>query len=203
MSPRSIFWISGWSIPAGWLLELARDVWPAADHDGADPGPGSLDRALASSADALGGFSLGAHLLLRAADPRPRILLAPFVDLKREAALGGAVATTQIRHLARWLRRDRAAALADFHARIGLDDAPDCSGLSGEDLAWGLEQMLAAGPAPGHLPEGSAVLAGKSDPLLDPDALARALPMTRFLGVGHQPQPLLAAAARLGQSGAP
>jgi hypothetical protein len=168
-----------------------------------DPGPGALDQALASPADALGGFSFGAHLLLGARDPRPRVLLAPFVDLKRESALGGAVATTQIRHLARWLRRDRAAALADFHRRIDVQDKIDCAALSGEDLAWGLQQMLTASEQLGELPGGSCVLAGRSDPLLDPCALAHALPATRFIEAGHHPQPLLAAAAALGQIGRP
>lgn len=152
---------------------------------------------LASDADLLGGFSFGAHLLLDAHDPRPRILLAPFPDLKREAALGGAVATTQIRQLLRWLKRDPRAAIADFHARIGTEPPPLDSLPPVEDLAWGLERMLAPGTFPATLPKHSLAIAGLRDPLLDADLLRGLLPSLHLIDSGHQPQPLLAAAVRL------
>lgn len=199
--PLRIFWISGWSFPAGTLLAAARTAWPGAEHTATDPGPAAVEEALASDAAILGGYSFGAHLLLTLDDPRPRVLLAPFADLKRESALGGAVATTQIRHLRRWLQRDPLAAVADFHARIGTpppaaDDFP-------EHLDWGLERMLAPGTPPAALPTGSVAVAGCRDPLLDPQALARVLPSLHLTDAGHQPQPLLAAAAGLFQTALP
>lgn len=153
---------------------------------------------LASDADMLGGFSLGAHLLLTVDDPRPRILLAPFPDLKKEAALGGAVATTQIRQLLRWLKRDPGAAIADFHARIGTKPPPLDMLPPLEDLAWGLERMLAPGTVPAPLPKKhSLAIAGRRDPLLDADILHGVLPSLHLIDSGHQPEPLLAAAVRL------
>lgn len=158
--------------------------------------------ALASDADLLGGFSFGAHLLLGIQDSRPRILLAPFIDLKMEATLGGAVATTQIRQLLRWLRRDPRAAIADFHARIGTEPPPLESLPPIDDLAWGLERMLAPGSVPAALPPGSLAIAGCDDPLLDADTLRGLLPSLHLIDSGHQPQPLLAAAMHLRQTAA-
>lgn len=195
MSRRRIFWISGWSIPAAWLAEAAAAAIPGTEHSATDPGPDALDRALASGCDILAGFSLGAHLLLAANGVRPRLLLAPFVDLKREAGLGGAVATTQVRQLQRMLRREPTAAVADFHRRIGFASggAPDLTG-----LAWGLERMLLAGVRPLPLGPQDVAIAGDSDPLLDIAALRTSLPALRVVaGAGHDPAALLAAAAKI------
>lgn len=192
-----VAWISGWSVPAASLLEAARIEWPDARHTVFDPNPGAVAATLASDADLLGGFSFGAHLLLGVEDPRPRILLAPFPDLKKETGLGGAVATTQIRHLLRWLKRDPRAAIADFHARIGTEPPPLDILPSLEDLAWGLERMLAPGSIPPPLPQRSLAVAGQRDPLLDADALRGLFPSLLLIDAGHQPKPLLAAAVRL------
>lgn len=194
----SIFWISGWSVPAGAFLSDARAAWPGADHTVIDPGPDAIAQAVASAADMLGGYSLGAHLLLALEDPRPRVLLAPFADLKREAALGGAVATVQIRQLLRWLKRDPLAAVTDFHLRIGSQPPPVRE--LPDHLEWGVGRMLAEGRQPPHLPHGSLAIAGRHDPLLDSHRLASIIPALHLAEAGHQPEPLLAAAARLVQS---
>ncbi len=165
-------------------------------HEAVDASDTAAARASASCAHILGGFSLGAHLLLNIDDPRPRILLAPFVDLKSEAGLGGAVARTQLRQQLRWLKRDSRAAVADFQARIGFE-APSEEPHNVAALAWGLEKMLAPGETPSAWPTGTLAIAGRSDPLLDVDALARALPALHIVDAGHAPAPLLAAAARL------
>jgi hypothetical protein len=145
----------------------------------------------------LGGFSFGAHLLLHADDPRPRFLLAPFADLKKEAALGGAVATTQLRQQLRWFKRDPDAALADFRARIGAEPPTPDEKHDRPSLLWGLEQMLAPGRLPVPLPSGSLAIAGGYDPLLDTELLARGIPGLRVIDAGHQMHPLLAEIARL------
>lgn len=201
MSGRSIFWISGWSIPPDWLADVARRHLPGWEHAAVAPSPRALDEAATSGATILGGFSFGAHLLLASADPRPRLLLAPFPDLKSEAGLGGAVATTRIRQQLRQLRRDPAAAVADFRRLIGAPDFPGPT--DPDDLAWGLEQMLAP-TAPGKAqPAGTLAFAGNADPLLDLTALCAALPGLRRVPGGHDPGPLLAAAAPLVQAGRP
>lgn len=198
---RRIFWISGWSIPPDWLVESARRHLPGWEHTAVAPTPTALAEAESVDAGILGGFSFGAHLLLRSADPRPRLLLAPFPDLKNEAAVGGAVASTRIRQQLRQLRRDHATAVADFRRLIGAPDFPDDPDPA--DLAWGLGEMLAPAPPLRPLPAGSLALAGHSDPLLDLPALRRVLPELRVIACGHDPEPLLAAAAAVLQHSAP
>ena len=195
--PRSIFWISGWSVSADWLADAAREALPDFSHEAVVPSDAATAKASASRAHILGGFSLGAHLLLNMEDPRPRILLAPFVDLKSEARLGGAVATTQLRQQLRWLKRDPQAAVADFRARIGFETPSPDEPHDIAALAWGLEQMLAPGQAPSAWPNGTVALAGRGDPLLDIERLSLALPTLHVVDAGHEPAPLLAAAARL------
>lgn len=195
MTGRSVFWISGWSIPAQVLADTARKAMPAWHHEAVDAGPEAIALAKSSSARFLGGFSFGAHLLLRIYDTRPCILLAPFVDLKREAGLGGAVATTQIRQQLRQVRRDPAAAVTDFRRRIGSPPPEPGEIIDTDLLVWGLEQMLDAAPALAPLPAGSIAIAGRTDPLLDTVRLAEVLPSLRISDTGHQLEPLLAAAA--------
>lgn len=189
--------MSGWSVQPGWFQPLAEAAFPGVRHEVIPPDAEALQAARADAADVLAGFSFGAHLLLGLDDPRPRILLAPFPDLKREAGMGGAVAATQIRQQLRWLRRDPAAAVSDFHARLGLDIPVQAHDTAA--LAWGLERMLAPGPPRSPLPPGSIAVAGRRDPLLDTDALAAALPELTAIDAGHHPQPLLAEAVRLQQ----
>ena len=188
-------------MPAGQLRSRAAEALPDFLHEEIPPAPGALAVASAAPASLLGGFSFGAHLLLRADDPRPRLLLAPFADLKKEAGLGGAVATTQLRRQLRWIQRDPAAAIADFRARIGADPAPPGEKHDLPSLVWGLQQMLLAGRRPAALPAGSIALAGARDPLLDTALLARSIPGLRIVDAGHRMHPLLAEMARLRQIG--
>ena len=195
MTNRSVLWISGWSFPAPVLADMAREAMPALRHEAIDAGPEAIASAKASSTDLLGGFSFGAHLLLGINDPRPRILLAPFVDLKRETGLGGAVATTQIRQQLRQVRRDPLAAVTEFRKRIGSRPPEPGEIVDMQLLVWGLERMLEVSPVPAPLPDGSIAIAGRSDPLLDTPRLAEILPSLRVSDAGHQLEPLLAAAA--------
>lgn len=197
----TILWISGWAVPHGQLRRRAFEVLPEFQHEEICPAPEALAAASSSGADILGGFSFGAHLLLHADDARPRFLLAPFADLKKEAGLGGGVATTQLRQQLRWLKRDPAAAIADFRRRIGAEppDMEERHDLS--LLVWGLEQMLAPGRRALGLPEGSLAVAGANDPLLESAALARNIPGLHVVESGHQALPLLAEIARLRQTG--
>lgn len=204
MSKRErICWITGWAVTEGQLAAAAGRVMPDCEHEEITPSPSAAAAALASDADILGGFSFGAHLLLGFEDPRPRLLLAPFLDLKREAELGGAVATAQLHRQHRWFRRDARAAIDDFRARIGSDPLADGEHFDQESLAWSLGQMLSPSEAqvPICLPRGSIAVAGSEDPLLDTAALSRVLPGLHVVAARHQPHPLLAAVVRLRQIG--
>ena len=201
MRGRSILWISGWSIPPEWLAGLARRHLPGWIHEATAPSARAVPDLAASDADMLGGFSFGASLLMRADDPRPRLLLAPFGDLKSEAGLGGAVATTRIRQQLRQLRRDPAAALADFRRLIGVPDFSDA--LDEDELAWGLGEMLSPErPVPSQ-PAGTVALAGESDPLLHIPTLQGILPDLHVVACRHNPEPLLATAAAILQDHRP
>jgi hypothetical protein len=202
VTDRGIFWISGWSVPAGLLKEAAERALPSWRHEVIDPGPNALARAKAANATVLAGFSFGASLLLTMDDPRPRLLLAPFVDLKSESGLGGAMATTRIRQQLRQLKRDPTAAVAAFHQLVGMNAPPHDWPLDTADLVWGLEQMLEPGKIPPPLPPESLAVAGRNDPLLDIAALQMVLPSLHVIEAAHDLEGLLAAAVALQQDAA-
>ena len=144
-----IAWVLGWAVPEAWFAPLARAAFPQAEHGFFAASPLWLAQVSASGPwDAIAGHSLGALLLLKesAAVGRlvPRVaLLAPVLAFPAEAGLGGRVALTQVRYLARWLKTEPGAALADFYARAGMTgceafklNAP--AGL----LQWGLERLM-------------------------------------------------------------
>jgi len=200
VNKTSVLWVSGWAIPPEELAQLAHEALPHLSHYVIHPDPQAITKALASKAGILGGFSFGAHLLLSLIDPRPRILLAPFVDLKKESCLGGAIPTTQLRQQLRWLKRDPQAAIADFRKRIEAGSPSNEEKHHLDHLAWGLEKMLSPSLPPVLLSPGSVAVAGNLDPLLDAAVLQQALPQLHRIDSGHQLKPLLAAAATLRQN---
>ncbi len=193
-----IGWVLGWAVPAEWFAAVAARAWPAAEHVCVPAVPEWFARLESEGTlDRVGGYSLGALLLLgergRVAARWPRAgLLAPVWAFPREAERGGRVARVQVRALARWLRRDAAAAREDFYQRAGLG-AVTGEVEPAETLAWGLEQLeIRAEPA--GLPAGWFAAAGAEDPLLDAAELARAEPALRVVaGAGHGPEALLRA----------
>jgi hypothetical protein len=203
VSPERWIWIGGWGLPPEWLRRKAQQALPAAEHTVVAPGPDVVARIDWTQFDRVGGYSFGAFLLLQQAPsiPLPVLLLAPFFAFAAEASLGGKIERTRIRYLARWLKRDPHAALADFYTRAGLHSPPSqISNLksppplpySAADLAWGLDQ-LARTEVPALLPAHWIGLIGKNDPLLDTGALARIEPRLRLIpDAGHEPTPLLA-----------
>ncbi len=194
-------WINGWGIPAGWLETLVARHFPGASHTVVppDPAPGTLNHREAF--DRLGGFSLGAFLLLRAEKRAPSGLplglLAPFFGFAAEHGLGGRVRSGQLRFLKRWLRRDPLPALDDFYRRAGLDELSASNRLPCEpDLLLGGIDLLIKGILPPVWPVNAVGFAGANDPLLDSGRLSELCPR---LGViphaGHHPAPLLQALA--------
>ena len=193
-----IGWVLGWAVPAGWFAAEAARAWPGAEHVCVPAAPDWFARLEAAGArDRVGGYSLGALLLLgervRVAERWPRAgLLAPIWAFPREAGRGGRVARAQVRALARWVRRDPVAARADFYLRAGLGTVAG-EVEPPETLAWGLEQ-LETRMEPAGLPAGWFAAVGAEDALLDAAELARAEPALWVVpGVGHGPGALVRA----------
>ncbi|MDE3084882.1 MAG: hypothetical protein KGJ37_06675, partial [Verrucomicrobiota bacterium] len=118
-----IAWLLGWAVPEAWFAPLAQKAFSNAEHVFIAATSAALERLHAAAPfDQIVGYSLGAHLLLTSSAPFPHVaLLAPFFAFSAEEKFGGRVARGQLRYLARWLRSDPAAALADFYFRSGLD----------------------------------------------------------------------------------
>jgi hypothetical protein len=192
-----IGWLLGWGVPEGWFAPMARAVFPFAVHTFAAAVPGGLDGlAGAGPFDWVAGYSLGTLLMLgeveRVAGMGRVALLAPIFGFPIEANRGGRISRTQVRQLARQLRRDPGAALADFYRRAGLDvSGAAASAFSVEDLLWGLECLEGDGVPP-PLPKGWLAWCGEDDPLLDAGRLHAIEPRVAIVaGANHHPLALL------------
>jgi len=198
-----IAWILGWAVPAGWLAPLAQSAFPDAEHHFFAAEPNWLEHLRAGGPwDAVAGYSLGSLLLLQEAEAvgqlTPRVvLLAPVLAFAQEEALGGKVPRTQVRYLARWVRRDQVAALADFYARAGLPGSVAAGPLvAAEGLQWGLDK-LAQDRFDAPWPQGWTGYVGDADALLDAAVLVRLQPAVKTVaGASHHPQALMHAWAR-------
>ena len=196
-----IGWIMGWAVPEAWFSAQVKAVFPADEHVFVEP----TDSALAELEgrgpfDRVAGYSLGAHLLLADAERVDRMgakvtLLAPFAAFPSEEGLGGRVARAQVKYLARWVRRDRNAALADFYARAGLEVTLEmASGIAAETLAEGLVRLEQGRAEPKAATAGWRMFAGDQDGLLDAGGLGRELPpLVVVAGATHHPAALLRA----------
>jgi hypothetical protein len=204
-----IGWLLGWAVPEEWFASFARGAFPAAEHVFFESAADSMRRLNeAGPFDWIAGYSLGSLLLLRTF-PRPTArvaLLAPIFAFPAEANLGGRIPRAQLRQLARNLRRNPTAALADFYARAGLDlpqggarcpqrACPDALHLTSV-LEWGLEQLETIRVEP-PLPAGWRAWCGAEDPLLDAGQLCALAPgITPIAGATHHPAALIRAFAK-------
>lgn len=194
-------WVLGWAVPEAWFAPLAREVFPRAQHTFFPAAPDATTRLIAAGPFAwTAGYSLGAQLLLAAAARGAAFgrvaLLAPIFAFPLEEKLGGRIARTQVRHLARWVRRDAPAALADFYQRAALDVPAEFAPCDeSENLTWGLERLAHDRVEP-PLPVGWRAWCGRDDPLLDADQLAALVLQTRIVPQAtHHPRELLRAMA--------
>ncbi len=200
-------WIGGWGVPPEWLERQATTAFPGTAHQVVPPDPEGDWRGQRDSFDRLIGYSLGAFLLLQAEQEspsgRPLALLAPFFAFAAEAGLGGRVPLTRLRFLERWFRRDPEEALIDFYRRAGLTELGDGGPVPypRDILAAGLT-ALREGRVEPRVPNGSVVLAGENDPLLDTPRLRELCRQTRGIpGAGHHPIPLISALAGVWSEG--
>ena len=194
-------WIMGWAVPEAWFAAQVKAVFPVDEHVFFEP----TDSVLAELEgrgpfDCVVGYSLGAHLLLAGAARVNGLgakvtLLAPFPAFPSEEGLGGRVARAQVKYLARWVRRDRNAALMDFYARAGLEVTPEmANGVTSETLATGLVRLEQSRVDPTAETGGWRMFAGDQDGLLDAVVLGNGLPSLVVVAGGtHHPAALLRA----------
>lgn len=194
-------WLCGWAIDREAFAALCRERLPAAQHRVEAPTREGRDRLLASGVDRLGGYSLGAWLLLEAAGcerppAQPVVLLAPFLAFPAESGRGGRVRKAQLRVVSRGLASDPCATVRDFARRAELTLPPIRTPLVAE-LAEGLECLQ--NPGLQSLPGGASswkAFIGAADTLVDAEALAAHWPGLRIVGgAGHDPDALLSALA--------
>ncbi len=193
-------WIMGWAVPQPWFAAQVRSVFPEAVHIFFEPNESAL--AAFEKQGPFGwvvGYSLGAHLLLAEAARVTRsgarvVLMAPFSAFPAEEGMGGRVKRTQVRYLARWMRRERDAALEDFYAKAGLDvTAEMATGISLETLVEGL-MRLEQGRVEAPVPCDWQMFAGDRDDLLDAVVLAQKFASLVVVpGATHHPTALLQA----------
>jgi len=189
-------WVLGWATPQRWFAPWVERTFPQDEHVYFDAGPGTFaEIGKAGPLTWLAGYSLGSLLLLhgRRELAIARVaLLAPIFAFPKEEQLGGRVAGSQVRYLARWIRRDPAEAVADFSTRAGLD-LPAPAGSAIETLSWGLGLLETVRVEP-PMPPGWRGYCGDEDPLLDAVGLHRIVPeVTVVAGAGHGPLGLLRA----------
>jgi len=184
-----VLWIGGWGTSPEWGLTAVERWKPDWNHEWVSPGPTCAESANGSH-DWVGGYSFGAFLMLRRPKDFPakkgHFFLAPFLDLKRDAGLGGMVDRTQLKFTQRWLKRDPFAALSDFYQRGGLNlQIKDQLPYNKEDLLWGIDELLGRpAPIPSRDP-GVAVL-GEDDPLIEARKVSNFFPRSIVVsGAGH------------------
>lgn len=202
-----IGWLMGWAVLEPWFGAMAREALPDAEHAFFPASPEGLERLWDQGPfEWTVGYSLGSLLLLEACararrtdglQPAGRFaLLAPIFGFPAEEGLGGRASRSQVKHLARWLARDRKAALEDFFRRAGLDVPEEIAAPPSEVLAWGLDKLAGTRTEP-VMPDGWLAFCGAEDPFLDAGRIHALEPRVRVVaGAGHHPRALIAAFAR-------
>lgn len=195
-------WLCGWSLDTAAFAEACRHAFPGEEPIVEPATAAGLERLLAAAPDALGGYSLGAWLLLDAAAagrtlPDDIVLAAPFLAFPAESALGGRIHRAQLAYMKRWIARDAAAAVADFRQRAGL--TLPAAPADRDSLAEGLDHLASPGLA--ALPPAAkawTAVAGAEDALLDNTVLAQHWPSLKVQpATGHDAPALLDAAAKI------
>ncbi len=191
----NVVWIVGWGINPETLRAQASELSPGASVTLSRPSAEALSRAAA--ANLVVAWSYGAFLMLEAT-AQGRVfhgrvrLLAPFLAFCAEDQLGGRCARSQVNWLKRWLRKDPAAALADFAQRGGLPPEILLEEYPLDELTAGLDHMAAGIPSVARekfesgLPTNWSACIGERDALLDAAVVARSLPGTQVIPeAGH------------------
>ncbi len=168
--------------------------------------PPTRENALkAASAKKIFGYSLGAFLLLEAAEKNEIRhgnveLFAPFLTFPREKNRGGKISETQIKFLRRWLLRDFSSAIGDFYERANLSfpRPKNFPPYEISELEEGLEILLRGEIL--CVPETAKswkFFLGENDALLDFDGVAAAFPKDSLRKISAGTHDLLTLVSRI------
>ncbi|WP_269540862.1 hypothetical protein [Cerasicoccus fimbriatus] len=192
-------WVGGWGLSSSEQQCAFAERWPEFEHTVLVPDSLCIAELVRFcreyEVERIGGYSLGAFLLLREYAQLPELpimLLAPILDFKREALKGGRVDGRRLSVLLRWLRRDPLAALQDFYQQAGIArDASEVLPYDFDALYWGIEQL--AGPGVEHWRRDNIrACVGERDHLLDAVQLQQRWPDLLILpDAGHDFKELL------------
>ena len=198
---RTYVWISGWAVCPAAFHALVAERFPHAEHTVYPPDPDADLAALTANCDRIGGYSLGAFLLLEAAAqrpfPQPTALLAPFFSFLDRDGQPDPRRRVQVRHLTRQLQQEPLEALRGFADHTGLHGLvpPDGLPYAADLLDRGLATLARRRLEP-IWPERTIGVIGQNDPVVDVASLAAASNNVLVVtGADHHPVPLLDALA--------
>lgn len=177
-------WISGWGIPPQNFQAEVEKHWPHDRHTVFAPTARAIAEMRALQPDFIGGYSLGALLVLSEAwaEGGPELIcLAPILAFDAEAAMGGRTPTRSRVALQEKFRKNPGAAVKLYLRLAGLaDQATESLPYAEADLAWGLDQLAVLKARPETIAQ-IRLWAGRNDPLIDPEQLQRHCPQLRTL----------------------
>lgn len=190
-------WISGWGIPTDVFAATVHECWPADTHTVFAPDRHALANVRSVSADIVGGYSLGALLLLSAADETwpvtlPLVAVAPFLAFDAEVGLGGTTAAATREMMRGKFDRNPSGMLRLFQRVAGIEALiTDPLPYAVDELAWGLDAL-------GTLRANSATVRrarcymGANDRMLSSEQLLLHIPSLRLVDqAGHDFRQLL------------
>ena len=176
-----ITWISGWAIYPETIKKRAESTLPHATHHIYSPTANALKEIQkAAPADLLIGHSLGAFLILLNpklfSHTKKTLLIAPFLDFKKESKSGGLVSLTQLKLIRRWLGKAPITAIADFYQRSQLGKLTNNTlPYAIDDLMWGIDVLINESVNCPNL-KNVLLYGGRQDPLLNFSQMQACLP---------------------------
>ena len=123
---KTWIWISGWGIYPDQFRSAVELALPEDSHQVLAPTSDALEKALASNADRIGGYSLGSLILLSALGQIPEnadiTCLAPFFAFCKEDQLGGRTPRAVLQKLQQRLQQQPLKTLQLFYRLAKLSD---------------------------------------------------------------------------------
>ncbi len=166
-------WICGWGVNPGEFRAEAEKWKPEAIHTVLLPNADAVPTLLNMQLTAIGGYSLGSLLLMKALPEFPQDLnilcLAPILSFTK-GELGGKTSATTLTKLKEKLILDPQSAYRIFHRLSGITPsfAQTIPTDSTDNLAWGLDQLSEVYLSPKNKKlRLVSIVVGSNDRLLD------------------------------------